>query len=717
MRRQHPRDLFNRTSLRSLTLAAAMSLVGAPMVHAQQSGSTERAKPDRAQAAEGDIRLDPVMIEGVGADQYTATVFTGAEIEDLGLDNIEQVLRMTPGVNVNSSGGTNLSTIYIRGVGSMYPMNLSDSAVPMIIDGAPVNARHMSLGTLDVDRMEILKGPQGTTSGPSGIAGAIDITTRRPTRTLEGYGRVEYGQQGQALLEAAVGGPLTDALSGRLAVRYSRSDHWVTNAADGEPLANPSDLAFRGHLLWDAGTGTSALVTVEHEAVDQWPNLIVLMPYGRNPSVNLTPGLYDDVGKTFDRYALQINHDLDLGRITSISSYVRASNTDIAAYDRTIMRAQYGYPSEYWVQDQAAEGVFTQDLRISSPAAAAAAWVAGAFFQHSDASYDTPLNTYGAANPKFRDFTTDTYALYADVTYPLTSALKLTLGVRQNWNTTSYDASFWTGGLASFDSRALSEAATTGRVMLSYAITPAIELHAKYARGFAPGGFNIYSTQVADGEPFKGAVNDMIEIGFSSETEDKRFALTGAAYVNWVCDNHLLSYDSQTYVVSAVNADTRSQGFELNGRWRPGNGFELSVGVSYVDATITSSVFGVGDGNILAGNAVPDVAPWSLLAMASYETQLPAFLWLSRPILKGLASYSFVGARPANPQNSLDLAGYHKLDMRLGIAQDQTEAYVRADNLLDDMYDLYGYYAPAFGISYGGMARGRTFVAGVTHRF
>ncbi|MGU3495848.1 TonB-dependent receptor [Xanthobacteraceae bacterium A53D] len=702
------RRLSAGTSLASLTIALAASLT-VPEANAQQ------AVP--AQPGSSEIRLDPLLVEETIRSDYSATYFSGSELKDLGLMNVEQVLRLTPGVNVNSSGGTNLNTIYIRGVGAMYPMNLTESAVPLIIDGAPVNSRHMSLGTLDAQSMEILKGPQGTWFGPGALAGAVDIATGRPTRQLDGYARAEYGEQNQSLLEAAIGGPLTEALSGRLAVRYSASDHWVTNEQDGQPLAYPSDLAIRARLLWDMGSDTSALFTYEHEKVSEFPNLLVLRPYPASPSVSLPPGLYDDVGKTFDRLVVEINHDFEAARLTSITSYVNSSNTEIAAYDANIMFAQSGFAAAFWNQDEAQEKASTQDLRLSSRSDAPLSWVAGLFLQQSDGNYDTPSNTYGSTSPKFRDFRTDTYALYGEMTYPVLDRLKLTVGLRQNWANSSYNGEFWNMGTATSDARTFNESATTGRARLSYAVAPSIELYATYARGFAPGGFNIYATQPADGEPYKGATNDMIEVGFNAETADKRFALTAAAYSNWVSDNHLLSYNSVTYVVSSVNADTRSRGVEVQGRWRPVNGFELAVGVSYVDAEITSSVYGVGDGDILAGYKVPDVSPWSALVMASYNTALPSFLWLSDPRLKAVVSYNYVGGRPANPQNSLNLDAYQKLDVHLGILQGKTEAYVRADNLLDDMYDLYGYYVPTAGINYGGMARGRTFIAGISHRF
>lgn len=661
-----------------------------------------------------EIQLDPITVTGRDADKGSATVFTAEEIEDQRLYTLENVLRATPGVNVNSSGGTNLSTIYIRGVGSMYPMSMDDSMATVTFNGSPLSARHIALSTLDVERIEILKGPQGTRSGANAGAGIVNIVTLKPTPELEGYARGEYGQENQRLLEAAVGGPLTQTLSARIAVRYAGSDHWVANAADGEPLTEPSELALRGSLLWETGD-TEALLTVEHQTIDDLPNLMVLRPYGKDPVVDLPPGLYDEVSKTVDRVALQLTHFLGPAYINSSTSYVKAENTEVAAYDRNLYTALYGFPSWFWNVDEAEEGVVYQDLSLSSPDDAPFEWRFGTMVESAEGSYDTPRNTYGSSSATYRDFDTLEYAAYGEITYPLTGSLRITAGLRQSWVDSSYSARFT--ALGATDDRDLSESFTTGRLNLSYDVLPTAELHATYSRGFMPGGFNIYTTQVADGEPYKGAVNDMVELGFDAETADGALGVSGAVYANWVKDNHLLSYDSMTYVVSALNADTRSYGAELTAAWRPVAGLSLIAGLSYVDAEITTDVLGVGDGDVLAGNKVPDVSPWSATVAATYSVPLTGLHWAGEPMLNASVNYTFVGARPANPQNHFDLAAYHKLDARVGIELGRGEIYVAGQNILDEQYDLYGYYAPAAGVSYGGMARGRTFVAGVSYRF
>lgn len=679
-----------------------------PMAKAQEQVSPEFL---------GVVQLDPITINGQDDPLNFSSVHEGEDIEKGRLRNFEDVLRATPGIGVNSSGGTNLSTIYIRGVGSMYPMSLDDSAATFTLDGSPLSARHISLGTLDAERIEVLKGPQGTKSSAAALAGTVNVITAKPSRVQEGYLRSEIGQEGQYLLEGAVGGPLSETLSGRVALRYSGSEHWVENLQTGGPVSDPKEFAFRGSLLWEGQQGTSALLTYEHQKIEALPNLIMLKPYDRYGKLDLPPGLYDQVEKSIDRTSLQITHDLGGSRITSLTSYLTGDNTEVAAYDRILYEALYGTPGEFWNIDEAREKVFNQDIRWASSEGAPFDWVIGASFEHFDGSYDTPRNTYGTSSATFRDFESERYALYGNVTIPLGGEVDLSAGLRQNWTESSYDGAYHGGSSIVYESRSRSEDFLTGQLGLSWDVSPATTLHAKIARGHVPGGYNIYATQPADSDPYHGATNDTVEVGFATAFADGALELNGALFASQVDNNHLLSYDSVTYVVSTLNADTRSRGLELQGTWHASPAFSISAGVSYVDAEITSNVFGIGDGDVNSGNKVPDVAPWTAHLSTNYRRTVQSFLGLANPILDARLDYSFVGSRPADPQNHFDLDPYHKLDMRLGLTQGQTEYYVAVENLLDEQIELYGYYAPDSGASYGGIARGRAVTVGLTHRF
>ncbi|SHG69598.1 TonB-dependent receptor [Pollutimonas bauzanensis] len=706
-------------------LAVALAL-GSGAAQAQQTGAAhasavDESTPSPESDAQG-LTLPAITVHARGSDEsakdlpYGLSVISGETLTERRLLSVEQVLRATPGVNINSSGGANVSTIYIRGVGALYPMSMDDSSVAMNVNGSPMSMRNISIGTLDVDQVEILKGPQGTLFGGMGEAGGINLATRQPTRETEGYARVEYGQDKQFLTEAAVGGALTDSLAGRLAIRGSGSDHWIENSRSGAPLSKPRDLAFRGSLLWDITPDTSALVSAERHKMQHLGEQLVLRPYGKPPIVDMDPSLLDDAKKTVERYALELDHRYTGSRLTAITAFTDTYNIAPVVYDARLQNAMGRGSSEFWNVDEARERMLTQDLRLGSLPQSKVFWVTGLSFSKSDRSYDTPRNTYGNASANYRDFTTERYGVYGEATYPLTDALKLTTGLRQSWDRKTYDGQYHGSGQVTGDHRKLDDSFTTGRVALSYALTPNTSLYGTYARGYNPGGFNDYAAQPADSEPYKSAKTDSFELGFKMESADRRYGLNGSVYMNRVHNNHLLSYDSATYVVSVMNADTRSKGAELEGVWRLDNGLAFTAGLSFIDAEIATTVTGIGDGDVMAGNRMPDVSRWSVALGATYRKALPGFLGLSSPVFDARVDYQYVGSRPADPQNHFDLSAYHKVDMRLGIANGRAEYYVWGNNLLDEQPDLYGYFAPP-SVAYGAPARGRTLGVGLSYAF
>ncbi|PPT74841.1 TonB-dependent receptor [Xanthomonas arboricola] len=638
-------------------------------------------------------------------------VIGGDELEIRRQLTLEDALRATPGVNLWSDGSPHSANVLIRGTGSINPVSTDDGAVALSIDGVPLSMRNMSLGTLDVARVEILKGPQGTLFGSNSRAGAINVITYKPTRDLQAYVRGEIGQEGQHLQEAVVSGPLSEALSGRFAIRNSGSDHWVDNARTGEPLSRPRSLMFRGSVLWENRAGTNLLFTADREDARRSPGLAVLRPYDRQPAMDVTPGLYDDNSKTVERYAATVNHDLPVGRLTSVTGYTRFDTDFVGGYDARAMQAMFGVPAENMQHSRMDGNTLSQDLRWTSLPGASVFWVTGVNLSRAQRSFDQLY--IGSNQTMDRDYQTDSHAVYGEVTWPLTDVLKLTGGLRHTWDHKSYDA-LYAGMVA--DYRRLRDDYSTGRVALSYALTPTTNLYSAVSRGYESGGIGDFPTQVADSVPFKPASSNAIEVGIKTESADSRFMLDAALFSTRVRDDHLMGFDPATLSTSTVNADTRSQGAELQGTWRLGEGFSLSGGLSFIDAEITSNVKGVPGGDIRKGSRSPDVPRWGGTVGAAYTRPLSAVGWLSAPVLNARLDYGYVGARAADAQNHFDLDKYQKLDMRVGVASGGTEIYVFGSNLLDEQYDLYG-FAPAVPTYVGAPARGRTLGVGVRHDF
>lgn len=662
-----------------------------------------------------------------GAEQakdvpFGLSVVSGEEIEARRLSNMEEALRSVPGVDINSRGGANDTNIRIRGVGSLYQVSADDGSVVVNVDGVALSSRHASLGTLDIERVEVLKGPQGTLFGRNSEAGAVNITTRRPTRETEGYVRGEIGQQGQHLEEFAVGGPLSEHFSGRIAVRNSGADNWVENSQDGRPISRLKDLAYRGSLLWDIQRGTSAFLVSERQKIQGRIGLMVLRPYADPPTNDVPPGGFDGNEKTLDRHSLEVNHDLPGLRLTSVTAYTSSDFKAYAGADRVVSQLWTGMSVPIMKTETADERGFSQDLRLSSLPDARVFWVTGLNLSNSRRSFDMDMPLYMTVNQ--RDFKTDSHAIYGEVTYPQSDRLKLTAGLRHTWEKKTFDAIYDNGGARSKDHRQLKEDYNTGRIALSYAVTPSTNMYGVIARGYKAGGFNDSASQVADGVPYKAAVATNIELGFKSEDKNRRYALNGAIFLNRVKNDHLLGYDpANNFASKAINADTESRGFELEGQWRLSGGFTLTAGLTWLDGKITSDALGVDGGNVHSGNRLPDIPRLSYSLSAGYQRPLgQSLLSLPSPTLNTKLTWRHAGERSADPQNHFNLDAYDKVDLRVGVTSGNTEVYLWGSNLLDERYDLYGYYmtsmvpgSPAFTV--GMPSRGRSVGVGAAWYF
>lgn len=718
------------------TLVLALALATASGAFAAEAGSTT-GEAKELSSVTVTARRGTELAKEV---PFAISVVGGDELESRRLFSMEEALRSVPGVDINSWGGVNDANIRIRGVGSLYQVSADDSSVVVNVDGVPLSARNASLGTLDVERVEVLKGPQGTLFGRNSEAGAVNVTTRRPTRHVEGYVRGELGEQGQHLEEAVISGPLSEKFSGRFAVRNSGTDNWVDNLQTGGPVSKPKDLAYRGGLLWDIQRGTSAFLSSERQEIRGKVGLMVLRPYGDNPINDVSAGSFDDNKKTIERHSLEINHDFSLGRLTSLTSGTSTSLYSVAGADRTVALPWQGAADPVMKTETGDEDAFNQDLRLSSLPGSPIFWVAGLNLYRADRTFNTDMPAYTAFFGAYskdrtlqeRSFRTESEALYGELTYPLTPRLKVTAGLRHTWEEKRFDARYDNGAdnfggphTVSFDHRDLEDNYSTGRVALSYALSAATNVYAVLARGYKAGGFNDNATQVADGTPYKAAVADNLEFGFKTESVEQGLVLNGAVFLNRIKDDHLLSYNpGNNFASTAVNADTETKGFELEGRWRLGGGFTLSGGVSHIVGKVVGDVAidPSAGGNVNAGNHLPDVPKWSWNAGVDYQRALESsLLGLSAPVFNAKLNYRYVGARAADAQNHFELEKYAKVDMRIGLISGNTEVYLWGDNLLDKRYDLYGYYMQSnvggAPFTIGMPSRGRSFGVGASLSF
>ena len=194
------------------------------------------------------------------------TAWSGAQIRELGFQDSFDIARLTPGVHIGGNNGGQKTLFTIRGVTQNDFNDQTEAPVAVYVDeGYVAFGQGQVFGLFDLDRVEVLKGPQGTLFGRNATGGLVHFISRKPTREFEGYGDFTYGSYNQLRFEGAVGGPLSDTLSARASVMYNRHDEVIDNdypnrfvtlsgspqQAGGEDTLNDDTLAFRGQLLFE----------------------------------------------------------------------------------------------------------------------------------------------------------------------------------------------------------------------------------------------------------------------------------------------------------------------------------------------------------------------------------------------------------------------------------------------------------------------------------
>ena len=666
---------------------------------------------------------------------FTINIADDKKLVDRREMTLEKALNDTVGVQVISNMGA-AKSIRMRGVGSVLPMSGDDSSVSINVDGMPQSRSNTTLNLLDVQRVEVLKGPQGTLFGRNSEAGAINVISKKPTSYFESTFRTEFGQDNQILTEGVISGPLTDQLSGRFAVRYDEADSILENVNDHKPVSILRNKIARGSLLWEASELTSISFITELEDAMGMDDMYVMRPYGHHPKINI-PNSSDKNDKNIYRFNFKVEHQLDNSVLSSITSYSYSKNDNRAPiYEGKLYNHLIGIsPPSNW-SFLTKENLFNQEFRISSKPDASIFWVAGVNYYTNNRhrnTYDV-IDVFYPTNPLNADikrkFETDNVGLFGEITYPLTEKLKLTTGIRQSYEKKNYRAKWSANAIytdnalgmptLAFDKQNITDHYTTGRLGLNYLLNDNATLYGLYSRGYKTGGFNDEGTDFAtlgySDQAYKSAYTNAYEIGL--KTENNTVGLNTALFYNDTKREHLMAYNPATFVSVVENYDIRSYGVELDGFWKAPGNLDFTGGIGYTNAKIVGTPK-QSLAHVEKHNQVPDTSHWNanLTILHSIPLNLASGISLETQLTD-----RYIGSRKADVQNNFGLKTYNKLDARIAVKTENAEFYVWGDNLLNKSYDIWGYYIPAMytdgpDATIGSPGRGRTFGVGFIYNY
>jgi len=442
----------NRLSLAVKTVIGVTAISWLPYVSAQ--GMVLEEVVVTAQKRAQSLQDVPIAISAM----------SGEKIDDTGITSLEELTLYIPNVTINGGGAT--PNLFIRGIGSGTNPAFEQS-VGMYIDGVYAGRGPLAAvpTTMDLERVEILKGPQGILFGKNTIAGAINITTAKPSDEFEGMLEALYEpdheeQQYNLMLT----GPLTDTLAGRLAVRYDAMDGWWDNVTNGDQGPDMSNWYARGSLRWDASDTVEIHTKYEYGDFnrDARPTVVYQSDFiGQENFAGSVPfpvksdtdkgagDIGDDNETETNVFAVTVNWDVNFATFTSISAYSgydmdRNENSDIAAVASINRSLSESY-------DQ-----YSQELRFVSPGGEAVDWIAGGYYQYSeldisrrnealDFALSGPLGVRGALLqteapiPSTFEQDSDSWAIFGQATWNATDVLRVTGGIRYNEETKDLD--------------------------------------------------------------------------------------------------------------------------------------------------------------------------------------------------------------------------------------------------------------------------------------
>lgn len=641
-----PLNLASPVSPRRLKrLPLALLLASSAQAYAAQPATTAAAPAGKTAADSAQLETVTVTTrrrEESSQDVPTPmSVVSGQALETQRVYRIQDLQQLVPSVNVAYMHARQ-SSVSIRGLGNNPASDGLEGSVGLYIDNVYLGRPGMAVFDLmDIEQLEVLRGPQGTLFGKNTTAGVINISTRAPSFTPEHSIETSVGEDGYFQTKGTISGPLNDELAGRFSAYRTRSDGDIKNEFNGHDLNGGSREGFRGQLLYKPNESFNLRWIGDYNEEDSSAGTRVL--YNTGPTINgvnlyesraaaagatLVNGSHRKVNLDNDQHvtvhqggtSLEANWSLPSDfTLTSISSY-RWWNFTPRNDDGLNVPASYN--AGVSVEDKQ----YSQEFRLASPKGEFFDYVLGAYYFGNDldnksfANYGpqadiwngTPAGALANVDSVGKGhIQTDSFALFAQGTWHLTPRLDFTAGVRGTYEeknasvtraapvggaaVTGAAATARRGRTGAYDSGDLNQysASPSGLLNLSYRFTDDVLGYATLSHGEKSGGVNL----AVGSAPTAGADSLLIgterannaELGFKSTLWDRRLQLNANVFWTQVNAYQTNAYDADNRVQYLTNAGSvRSRGIEFESTLVPLRGLTLNINGSYNDVSYLS---------------------------------------------------------------------------------------------------------------------------------
>lgn len=657
-------------TLLSVLVASALSFA-AHAAHAQEAGQPA-PQADKAKAQEPDPALQSVIVTGTRRREPLREVplvvssLSALELARSGSQRLSEYVETLPGLNVDG-GGRGLQQLSIRGItigGDINPPTstyLDDIAFGASSQyGAKLS---LDIGTLDLNHMEIYRGPQGTLYGANALGGVLKYVFNEPvTDEFSGNVGLDVSSVSHGRINSSVSAvlnlPLKEDVAGvRVGVIQSRDGGHVDaiGPLPGKGVERSDVKGFRvAGVLMPSKLMTIKLVAMGQDIRRDGSDYSAYTIDGKPVTTDFeyTRHVAEPFRQKVGVFSADLEYELHWARLNVAASHQTNRNgyaTDLSAVYVPLLVDAFAGLNSVWTNTQVDTTKDTLEVRLTSAKSRSLEWIAGLYGSREKNTVEqgiaTGLDTgpgpdlLGASIPtSFRE-----RAAFGDVTFYPTTNFAVTAGARASHNQQTFQQAY-TGPLAPGNPSVPSASADSSKTYLltgRYALGKKSNVYVRIASGYNPGGVNaalldpVSGVAVTENPTYRPNTLVSSELGYKADLFDNRLSLETAIY-------HLRWKDIQLAHVAAAGAEVinggraRVNGAELAATLRPLPGWSLTTALSYIDARLTDDV---PDLSAVAGDRLPITARWSGVLRATRN-----FVLAGWPAHAGV-SYRYIGAR------------------------------------------------------------------------
>lgn len=571
------------------------------------------------------------------------SAFSGDALENQQIFSADDLAQLSPTISVLGAANSNNRVLRVRGIGTQSFGAGVEPSVSMVIDGVVLARQSQGFqDLLDLERIEILRGPQGTLFGKNASAGVIHYVTKNPTSEFESLAEVTVAEDQEYRVRGYVSGPISETVGYRLTGFGRDVGGFHDNVFDGSELNGTDSWGLRGKLSFEPNDSLNLLLSADYsEQDDNCCQPLVVGLFGQtaedfqsifspaeigedSTSTNVNAPVFNETEDW--GLSLTADYEMSLGTLTSITAVREWNGANNADVDhKPFQPSTPGIPFEFtWERFASFRDIeqFSQELRIASPSGERAEWVAGLFYWQMEMDVRRenrlancgkfiPPNNVDTIQPCPVPFFTSGFfdgtvknsnaAVFGQLNYDLTDSLEVYGGLRVLYEsletaTLRPDAplpEFPEDGVESFGAPPLpyatdtddDDTAVTGRLGFQYAMSDNARVFASFSRGYKGASVNV--DNVSSNDIVNPEIVNSVEAGIKAELLNNRLAVSLIAYSAEYDDfqSQSLVQSAQSSAFQLTNAGVvTTDGIEFEFSAAITDGFTVSGGAAYTDA-------------------------------------------------------------------------------------------------------------------------------------